>query len=189
VDTACHVVRLLEDAGASGVVLEDQQRPRRCGHVDGKQIMELDEYLIKLGQVLDTRREMMVIARTDSTDPKDIRRRVIAFAEAGADAILVDGVKDLRLIRQLADEVDKPFMFNQIAGGKSPPCTLDELHEAGVSLVNYSTPCLFAAQAVISETMQSLKENSGRIEVGASQVSVPDCNAVLYENLKRRSAQ
>jgi 2-methylisocitrate lyase-like PEP mutase family enzyme len=188
-EVACHVVSLLESARASAVILEDQKRPRRCGHVDGKQIMDLDEYLIKLGQVLDTRREMMVVARTDSTDPKDIRRRVIAFAEAGADAILVDGLKDLKLIRQLADEVDKPFMFNQIAGGKSPPCTLEELHEAGVSLVNYSTPCLFAAQAVMDETMRSLKENDGRIQVGPMQVSVPDCNAVLYENLKRRSAQ
>jgi 2-methylisocitrate lyase-like PEP mutase family enzyme len=188
-EVACHVVSLLESARASAVILEDQKRPRRCGHVDGKQIMDLDEYLIKLGKVLDTRREMMVVARTDASDPKDIRRRVLAFAEAGADAILVDGLKDLKLIRQLADEVDKPFMFNQIAGGKSPPCTLEQLRDAGVSLVNYSTPCLFAAQAVIEDTMRSLKENDGRIQVGPSQVSVPDCNAVLYENLKRRSAQ
>jgi 2-methylisocitrate lyase-like PEP mutase family enzyme len=189
VEVACHVVSLLESARASAVILEDQKRPRRCGHVDGKQIMDLDEYLIKLGQVLDTRREMLVVARTDASDPKDIRRRVLAFAEAGADAILVDGLKNLKLIRELADEVDKPFMFNQIAGGKSPPCTLDELRNAGVSLVNYSTPCLFAAQAVIDETMRSLKENDGYIQVGPTQVSVPDCNAVLYENLKRRSAQ
>jgi 2-methylisocitrate lyase-like PEP mutase family enzyme len=189
VEVACHVVSLLESARASAVILEDQKRPRRCGHVDGKQIMDLDEYLIKLGQVLDTRREMMVVARTDATDPKDIRRRALAFAEAGADAILVDGLKDLKLIRQLADEVDKPFMFNQIAGGKSAPCTIEQLRDAGVSLVNYSTPCLFAAQAVIEDTMRSLKENDGRIEVGPSQVSVPDCNTVLYENLKRRSAQ
>jgi 2-methylisocitrate lyase-like PEP mutase family enzyme len=189
VEVACHVVSLLESARASAVILEDQKRPRRCGHVDGKQIMDLDEYLIKLGQVLDTRRELMVVARTDSSDPKDIRRRVLAFAEAGADAILVDGLNDLKLIRQLAEEVDKPFMFNQIAGGKSPPCTIEQLRDAGVSLVNYSTPCLFAAQAVIEETMQSLKENDGRIEVGPMQVSVLDCNAVLSENLKRRSAQ
>jgi 2-methylisocitrate lyase-like PEP mutase family enzyme len=93
------------------------------------------------------------------------------------------------LIRQLADEVDKPFMFNQIAGGKSPACTLEQLRDAGVSLVNYSTPCLFAAQAVIDETMRSLKANDGCIQVGPTQVSVPACNAVLYENLKRRSAQ
>jgi 2-methylisocitrate lyase-like PEP mutase family enzyme len=188
VEVACHVVSLLEAARASAVILEDQKRPRRCGHVDGKQIMELDEFLVKLGQVLDTRREMMIVARTDASDPKEIRRRVHAFAEAGADALLVDGLKDLNLIRSLADEIDKPFMFNQIAGGKSPPCTLEQLHDAGISMVNYSTPCLFAAQAVIEETLRSLKENDGYIGVGPSQVGVSDCNGLLHENLKRRSA-
>jgi 2-methylisocitrate lyase-like PEP mutase family enzyme len=188
VEVACHVVSLLESARASAVILEDQKRPRRCGHVDGKQIMDLDEFLIKLGQVLDTRRELMVVARTDASDPEDIRRRVHAFAEAGADALLVDGLKDLNLIRSLADEIDKPFMFNQIAGGKSPPCTLGELHAAGISLVNYSTPCLFAAQAVIEDTMRSLREKDGYISVGPTQVGVAGCNGLLHENLKRRSA-
>ena len=75
-DVACHVVSVLEASGASGVVLEDQKRPRRCGHFDGKQIMDLDEYLAKLRQVLATRRDLFVIARTDSSDPADIERRV-----------------------------------------------------------------------------------------------------------------
>ncbi len=74
VEVACHVVSILESSGASGVVLEDQKRPRRCGHFDGKQIMELDQYLAKLNQVLATRRDLFVIARTDSSDVADIER-------------------------------------------------------------------------------------------------------------------
>ena len=72
-EVACHVVSLLEASGASGVVLEDQKRPRRCGHFEGKQIMELDEYLAKLRQVLATRRDLFVVARTDSSDPDRYR--------------------------------------------------------------------------------------------------------------------
>jgi len=67
---ACHVVSLLEAAGASGVVLEDQKRPRKCGHLSGKQIMEMDDYLVKLKKVLATRNNLFVIARTDSSHPE-----------------------------------------------------------------------------------------------------------------------
>src|SRR5215470_20096681 len=64
IEVAAHVVSLLETSGASGVVLEDQERPRRCGHFDGKQLMGLDEYIVKLKRVLAARRDMIVIART-----------------------------------------------------------------------------------------------------------------------------
>src|SRR6476646_808955 len=88
-EVACHVVSLLERAGASGVVMEDQKRPRKCGHFDGKQLMDIPDYVDKLEKVLATRRAMFVVARTDATDPEDIARRVLAFSNAGADAILV----------------------------------------------------------------------------------------------------
>ncbi|MFQ6113586.1 MAG: oxaloacetate decarboxylase [bacterium] len=188
VEVACHVVSLLEAIGASGVIIEDQQRPRRCGHVDGKRIMELDGFVTKLRRVLSTRREMFVVARTDAIDPDEITRRARAFAEAGADAILVDGLRDLGLIRTLKSRVNKPFMFNQIAGGKSPRCTLSELREAGVSLVNYSTPCLFPAQAAIEEALKSLKEKDGLLpDTGTEAVGVQQCTGLLNENLAMRN--
>lgn len=185
-EVACHVVSVLEASGASGVVLEDQKRPRRCGHFDGKQIMELDEYLAKLRQVLSTRRELFVIARTDSSDPHDIERRVSAFAEAGADAVLVDGLKSLDTVRKLSRRAGRPFCFNQIAGGKSPPCTLNELRDAGAKLVIYSTPCLFAAQSAMQDALTSLSKANGSL--AGSRVGVNDCTRILSANLARRSA-
>ena len=160
-EVACHVVSLLESIGASAVVMEDQKRPRSCGHFDGKQLLELPEYLLKLKKVLSTRKNLFVIARTDASEPEDILRRVEAFANAGADAILVDGLRDPALLGELRKRVDKPLVFNQIMGGKSPACTLRELAEWGAQLVIYSTPCLFAAQAALETAMQSLKENDG----------------------------
>ena len=183
-EVACHVVSQLEAAGAAGVVLEDQKRPRRCGHFDGKQIMDMDEYIAKLRQVLATRRDMMVIARTDSSDPDDIVRRIEAFSAAGADAVLVDGLPNLDVVRDLVKRTDKPFTFNQIAGGKSPAYTQAELKEAGISLVIYSTPCLFAAQAAMDDAMLDLKARNGTL--AGSRVGVKDCTNVLNENLARR---
>jgi 2-methylisocitrate lyase-like PEP mutase family enzyme len=187
-DVACHVVSLLERAGASGVVLEDQERPRRCGHLDGKRILPLDSFLPKLRGVLDTRREMVVVARTDASEPGEILTRAKAFEEAGADAILVDGATNVELVRALRTEVTRPLAFNQIAGGKSRPASLWELAAAGVSLVIYSTPCLFAAQAAVDAAVGCLKQTGGLLPepVAGRSVGLRDCVAVLQENLARR---
>ncbi|MEO7102887.1 MAG: isocitrate lyase/PEP mutase family protein [Gemmatimonadaceae bacterium] len=187
VEVACHVVSMLEKEGASGVVLEDQRRPRRCGHFDGKQLLDLNEYLEKLHRVLATRRDLVVVARTDATDPDEAARRVHAFVDAGADAVLVDGVKDLDVIRRLSEEIDCPLVFNQIGGGRSAPCTASELRGAGVSLVIYSTPCLFAAQQAMEGAMRHLETHDGQLPLaGPGIVGVHECTDVLDANLARR---
>jgi 2-methylisocitrate lyase-like PEP mutase family enzyme len=187
VEVACHVVSLLETVGASGVVLEDQKRPRRCGHLDGKQILDLEEYLVKLRRVLATRRTLDVVARTDASGIDEVKKRAKAYAESGADAILVDGIKDLSLIREMKRNIDKPLVFNQIAGGKSPSYSFNELKDAGVSMVIYSTPCLFAAQSSIEVAVESIKENDGHLpQIMGKPVDLKTCNALLEGNLRRR---
>lgn len=182
-EAAAHVVSLLKGVGASGIIMEDQLRPRRCGHFDGKKLLDLDEYLIKLEKVLATRKDLFVVARTDALEQEDILRRVHAYVEAGTDAVLIDGLRDLQLLKQLKAGLNTPVMFNQIAGGKSPPYTLDELHAAGVSLVNYSTPCLFAAQEAIDAAMIKLKQTGGTLQ---GDIGIQECNAILNDNLRRR---
>lgn len=188
-EIACHVVSLLEAAGASGVIMEDQKRPRRCGHFPGKQLLELDEYLVKLTRVLATRQDLVVIARTDATDPEEQMRRAKAFSNSGADAILVEAVPNLDLVKQIRDRVKCPLMVNQIAGGKSPSWSFDDLEAMGVSLVNYSTPCLFGAQTGMEQTLRMLKDNDGRLsnEKGVPS-SLESCTNLLYENMKRRDS-
>jgi 2-methylisocitrate lyase-like PEP mutase family enzyme len=186
-EIACHVVSLLEAVGASGVVLEDQKRPRLCGHFSGKQLLELNEYIHKLNRVLATRKDLFVVARTDATDRDESMARALAFAKTGVDAILVEALPDLQLIHDLKKQIDRPLMFNQIAGGKSPPCSLQELKDAGVSLVNYSTPCLFAAQSAIDETLKVLKDQDGVLQTPAKGgIGVEGCTAILNDNLARR---
>jgi 2-methylisocitrate lyase-like PEP mutase family enzyme len=186
-EVACHVVSLLENSGVSGVVLEDQRRPRRCGHFEGKQILELDEYLTKLQKVLNARRDLFVVARTDSSDASDVQRRARAFGEAGADAVLADSIKDLDALRELRASVKGPLCFNQIAGGKSPFCTLTELREAGANIAIYSTPCLFPAQAAIEDAMADLQANDGSL--ANSRIGLKECSQLLADNLDRRGKQ
>ncbi|MFE2033736.1 oxaloacetate decarboxylase [Streptomyces scopuliridis] len=187
-EVACHVVQRLERAGASGVILEDQKRPRRCGHADGKLILPLEEYLAKLDLVLSSREEMLVVARTDATEESEIVRRAAALAETDADVVLVDGVRSVEWIRKIRSVVgDKPLLFNQIAGGKSPRLSLSELSDLGVNLAIYSTPCLFAAHGAIEGALSDLKMADGRLpdtrETGA--IGVKGSTELLEKNISR----
>ncbi|MWA03754.1 carboxyvinyl-carboxyphosphonate phosphorylmutase [Actinomadura sp. LD22] len=186
-EVACHVVRQLETAGASGVILEDQQRPRRCGHVDGKRILPLPEYLDKLDMVLRTRRDLVVVARTDATGEDEILVRARALAETDADVVLVDGVRDVDWIRRVRSVIGgKPLLFNQIAGGRSPRVSLPELSGLGVDVAIYSTPCLFAAQRAMDAALLELKAADGRLpEMTPDAVGVKESIELLERNISR----
>ncbi|MFG2628937.1 oxaloacetate decarboxylase [Streptomyces sp. NPDC048473] len=187
-EVACHVVQRLERIGASGVVLEDQKRPRRCGHADGKQVLPLEEYLEKLNLVLESRQDLVVVARTDATEEDDILRRAEALAETDADVVLVDGVRSVEWIRRIRKVVgDKPLLFNQIAGGKSPRLSLSELTELECQMAIYSTPCLFAAHAAIDAALTDLKQSDGRLpELAPSGgIGVRGSTELLEKNISR----
>jgi hypothetical protein len=101
--------------------------------------------------------------------------------------VLVDGVGDIQFLQTLRREVKKPIMFNQIAGGKSKPRGLGELREAGVGLVIYSTPCLFAAHSAIQTTLSDLKAQDGKLpEPTPLGVDLREVNQHLRANLATR---
>jgi 2-methylisocitrate lyase-like PEP mutase family enzyme len=186
-EVAAYAARALEDAGASGIILEDQQRPRKCGHLGGKALIDMDDYIEKLERVLAARKNLFVIARTDATEPHDIVQRLTASAGAGADGLLVDGLRDLNLVPVVRDVTDTPIAFNQIAGGRSPSRSWTELRQVGVSMVIYSTPCLFAAQSAVERELAALSEAEGLIpEPRAGRVGLRDCMTLLDDNLARR---
>jgi 2-methylisocitrate lyase-like PEP mutase family enzyme len=183
---ASHVARTLERCGASGVVLEDQARPRRCGHLDGKNLLPLQDYLVKLEAVLHHRSSMVVVARTDASDPDEILTRVRAFEQAGCDAVLADGIKDLALFAELRQAVSCPMFCNVIGGGKVPPCSRADLARKGVQGLIYSTPCLFAAQEAIERALDGLTDESADLQDALSSGrQLSHCNAILEANLRR----
>ncbi|WP_435972022.1 isocitrate lyase/PEP mutase family protein [Streptomyces sp. Qhu_M48] len=188
-EVACHVVEGLERIGASGVIIEDQKRPRRCGHADGKQVLPLAEYLAKLDMVLATRKDLVVVARTDATDEAEIIARAKALAATDADVVLVDGVRSVEWIERIRAVVGgKPLLFNQIAGGKSPRLSLGELDELGVDVAIYSTPCLFAAHRAMDTALTELRLADGRLpaDEGGQEIGVAESTRLLAKNLTRR---
>ena len=182
--TICYVTRQLDRMGAAMIMLEDQARPRRCGHYDGKVLLPLDDYLQKLNAVLSQRQDIRVLARTDASGD-EIFRRVEAISNTDADVLLVDGVRDLEILRKVSAITNKPLLFNQIAGGKSPRTTLTELREAGAGLVLYSTPCLFAAQSAMDDALTEIFLDDGRLPDTSRgrAVGVQQCTQQLLYNL------
>jgi len=186
-EVAAHAALSLEEAGASAIILEDQQRPRKCGHLGEKTLLDLDVYLAKLERVLAARSKLFVVARTDAAEPEEMVRRALASANAGADGVLVDGLENLDVVCAVRAGTDASIAFNQIAGGRSPGRSWTELREAGVSMVIYSTPCLFSAQAAIHRDLAALSEADGVLpEPGEGRVGLKNCTTLLDENLARR---
>jgi len=184
---AAEAVRSLEEAGASGVVLEDQERPKRCGHLDGKRVAPLERYLETLEAVLEARRELVVVARTDADEPTEQLRRARAFDRTAADAVLVDGLANVAFLRELRGAIGKPLAFNQIAGGRGAPRSWSELAVDGVRLVLHSTPCLFAAHQAIRAELTELASRDGAFELPAPpRVGLAEVVDHLESNARRR---
>ena len=176
----------LENIGASAIVLEDQRRPKKCGHLPGKEILDRDEYIKRLTSVLNVRKDLYVIARTDAEDIQEGISRAQDYALAGADAIMVEGLDSKDSIKLVRENIpsDVSMTVNLIAGGKMDPISLDELSSLGVNLVIYSTPCLFAAHSAVDNAIRTLKENNGVLKGDEFGVSLSESNKILVSNLK-----
>lgn len=174
---AANTVHSLEYNGLSAVMMEDQKRPRKCGHFEGKEVIPVDEYLIKLKHVLNSRESIFVIARTDAANAEEGIKRAVAYGKAGADGVMVEAIRDLDVVRELKRQVNCPIMVNQLHGGRTPNWSLDELEEAGASVVAFSSPCLFSAQHGIETYLDSLLQERRLPPQGTSKMS--DCVNIL----------
>jgi 2-methylisocitrate lyase-like PEP mutase family enzyme len=184
INTAMNAVQRLNAIGASGVIFEDQKRPKKCGHLEGKAIIPLHEYVSRLKKLIEVKGSLVMVARTDASSISEGLDRAEAFAEAGAECVLVEGIKDaeqIRLIRERVGDGTK-ILVNLIAGGKTKPISLTELHDYGVDIVNYSTPCLYSAHHAIETALKNLTEDDGRLEADPS-IGLTENNGVLVENL------
>ena len=178
---AADVVKRLERVGASAVIIEDQRRPKKCGHLPGKEILDLDEYLIRLNSVLRARDKLFVIGRTDTAIFDDALNRIKEFKKSGVDGVLVEGIDDLSKIPEIRKTVgnDIAITINLIEGGKTEPVSWTELTELGVNLVNYSTPCLFSAHGAINAKLQKLKDDDGTLSFIEKDVLLKENNQFL----------
>ncbi len=134
-------MRTFERAGASAIQLEDQDFPKRCGHLDGKGLIPADEMVGKIKAALDTRasRDTLVIARTDAVAVEGFDRaieRASLYKEAGADVLFVEAPKTREELARVTKALPGiPLMANMVEGGKTPPLPAAQLEAIGFALV------------------------------------------------------
>ena len=155
-------VRLLERMGATGIQLEDQTSPKRCGHLAGKSMVSTDEMVGKLKAALDARADddTLIVARTDAVAIDGIDaaiERGQAYIDAGADVLFVEAPGDKAQMARIGSELGTqvPLLSNMVEGGKTPLTPAAELAELGFRLVIYPGAMVrivsFAAQQYLQE--------------------------------------
>lgn len=158
------LVKELESSGASGIFLEDQKWPKRCGHMKGKEIVSQEEYTEKLGAALDARenKDFFVVARTDA-------RAVLGLDEAigraktnrktGADGIFIEAPQSVDELKKIGTEIKAPLVANMIEGGATPVLSDSELYKMGFKIILYPLSILFANTFATIELLKELKKS------------------------------
>ena len=156
-------VREFERVGASAIQIEDQDFPKRCGHLDGKALISANEMSGKLRAALDARlnSETLVIARTDALAVEGFDRaieRAIMYREAGADMLFVEAPKTREELARMTTALRgrAPLMANMVEGGKTPPLSAPELDAIGFALVIFPGGIVRALGRMASEYYGSL---------------------------------
>ena len=153
----------LERAGLAGCHLEDQEFPKRCGHLAGKRLVETDEMSAKIRTAVTAKRDrdFLVIARTDARALEDFDgavRRAQAYVAAGADAIFPEALQTKEEFRDFAQEVKVPLLANMTEFGKSPMLSVAGLGELGYRMVIFPQSAFRVSMKTTGEFFRALKE-------------------------------
>jgi len=157
-------VQEFEQAGVAAIHIEDQVSPKRCGHMDGKMVVSVDEMLTKVRAAVAARTDgdLVLIARTDAAAVEGIEAaidRARRYRDAGADVLFVEAATSEADIERVASELaDMPLLFNWAEGGKTPPLTYDRLQELGFSIVIFPLTVLLTMTTAVRRALAQIKE-------------------------------
>jgi 2-methylisocitrate lyase-like PEP mutase family enzyme len=156
-------VREMQDAGAAGVFLEDQVWPKKCGHFEGKQVVDVDEHAAKIRAATDARgeRDLFIVARTDARQPLGVDEaidRCLAYKEAGADALFVEAPQSVDELERIAEALPPPLVANMIERGVTPHLTRSELRDLGYALIVCPLAALYSSAKAVTDVLTELRE-------------------------------
>ena len=157
-------IREYERAGVAAVHIEDQVWPKKCGHMEGKQVIPLNEMVQKIHAAVDARQDpdFVIIARTDANAVhgfEDALQRGQAYHEAGADVVFIEAPRSIAELKAIAQTFpNAPLLFNWAESGKTPLLTLNEIQTLGYKLVIFPVSMLFAATYAMLSLLDVLKQ-------------------------------
>jgi 2-methylisocitrate lyase-like PEP mutase family enzyme len=182
-------VRDLQDAGASGVFLEDQVWPKKCGHMAGKRVVETAEHAAKIRAAVDARgeRDLFVVARTDARQPLGLDaaiERCLAYKEAGADALFVEAPESIEELERVAQALPGPLVANMVEHGVTPHLSRSELRDLGFGLIVCPLAALYAAARAVTDVLTELSDKETTAGAYERMLTFDEFNALV--DLERR---
>jgi methylisocitrate lyase len=162
-ENVARTIHELEAAGLAGCHIEDQEFPKRCGHLAGKSLVDLEEMVAKIKAAIAARRDpnFMIIARTDSRAVEDFNgalKRAHKYLDAGADAIFPEALQSAEEFRDFADQVKAPLLANMTEFGKSPLLSFRELSDFGYRMVIFPQSAFRVSMKASAEFLRDLKK-------------------------------
>jgi len=158
------LVKELESAGAGGIFLEDQKWPKRCGHMQGKEIIPQEEYTEKLSAAIDARenKNFIIVARTDARATEGLDEAIERGKQnkkTGADAVFVEAPRSLDEMKRIGKEINAPLVANMIEGGATPLSSAETLNKMGFKIILYPLSVLYANTFATMNILKELKKS------------------------------
>jgi 2,3-dimethylmalate lyase len=193
--TVWRIVKDLESMGVSGVFLEDQVWPKRCGHMAGKEIISVDEYLLKLTAAIDARddKDFIVVARTDARATSGLDEAIERgreYSKFGADVIFVEAPRSIDELKEIGSKIDAPLVANMIEGGITPNLTASELHDLGFRIGVFPLSGLFASAFAMKQVFEELHRSGSTSREREKMITFEEFNRLVnlqkYIDLERK---
>lgn len=158
------LVKELESAGASGIFLEDQRWPKRCGHMQGKEVVSQEEYTEKLSAAIDAResKNFIIVARTDARATEGLDEAIERGKQnkkTGADAVFVEAPRSIGEMKKIGKEINSPLVANMIEGGTTPLSSAQLLSKIGFNIILYPLSVLYANTFATMNILTELKKS------------------------------
>ncbi len=169
-----HTVMGYEAAGVTGIQLEDQEMPKKCGHTPGRRVIPAEEMALKIKVAAEARRDpnMLIVARTDARTTLGLEeaiRRGQVYAEAGADVIFIESPESEAEMQAIGKAIRKPLLANMVEGGRTPILPAKRLAEIGYAMAIYPAVGFLAAAAALERVYGHLREQGDSNALPASE--------------------
>ncbi len=189
------LVKELEAAGASGMFLEDQRWPKRCGHMQGKEVVPKEEYAEKLQSAIDARKskDFVIVARTDARATEGLDKAIergLYYKKIGADVIFVEAPKSIQEMKKIGKKIKAPLVANMIEGGATPIVSASTLNKMGFKIILYPLSVLFANTFASLQILKELKKTGTTSKLNKKLVSFDQFNDIVelpkFRKLERK---
>ena len=178
------LVKELESAGAAGIFLEDQRWPKRCGHMQGKEVIPQEEYTEKLSAALDARenKDFIIVARTDARAIEGLDEAIERGKQnkkTGADAIFVEAPRSFKEMKKIGKEINAPLVANMIEGGATPLSSAETLNKIGFKIILYPLSVLYANTFATMNILKELKKSGNTAKYKQKVVNFDQFNELV----------